>query len=101
MMLSDAGIDEIEAGIPAMGDDEVEFLGKLARSNIKSRIIAYAGHMRDVSGLRPEALVFLIRPYHSKCQTVILKYREKAGNGQLIILESLQISSIKILTGFM
>lgn len=49
MMLSDAGIDEIEAGIPAMGDDEVEFLGKLARSNIKSRIIAWCrADMRDI-----------------------------------------------------
>lgn len=49
MMLADAGIDEIEAGIPAMGDDEVAFLNKLSSSDIKSRIIAWCrADMRDL-----------------------------------------------------
>lgn len=41
MMLSDAGVDEIEAGIPAMGDDEITFLKNLSSSGIKSRIISW------------------------------------------------------------
>lgn len=74
MMLADAGIDEIEAGIPAMGNDEVDFLKKLVTSGISSRIIAWCrADMRDIelaaeAGVSDVHISFPVSDRHLKIQ---------------------------------
>lgn len=74
MMLADAGIDEIEAGIPAMGDDEVHFLKKLSSSGCRSRIIAWCrANMTDLelaaeSGVSDVHISFPVSDRHLKIQ---------------------------------
>jgi len=74
MMLADAGVDEIEAGIPAMGDDEIDFLKKLSSSGIKSRIIAWCrADMRDLelaseAGVSDVHISFPVSDRHLKIQ---------------------------------
>lgn len=74
MMLADAGIDEIEAGIPAMGDDEVLFLKMLSSSGIKSRIIAWCrADIMDIelaakSGVSDVHISFPVSDRHIKIQ---------------------------------
>lgn len=72
MMLSDAGVDEIEAGIPAMGDDEIDFLKRLSSSGIRSRIIAWCrADLRDIemaaeSGVHDVHISFPVSDRHLK-----------------------------------
>lgn len=74
MMLSDAGVDEIEAGIPAMGDDEIAFLRNLSSSGIKSRIIGWCrANEKDVelaakSGVTDVHISFPVSDRHLKIQ---------------------------------
>lgn len=74
MMLAGAGIDEIEAGIPAMGEDEVLFLKDLSSSGIKSRIIAWCrADLRDIelaagSGVSAVHISFPVSDRHLKIQ---------------------------------
>lgn len=74
MMIADAGIDEIEAGIPAMGHEEVDFLKRLSSSDIKSRIIAWCrADMRDIelaaeSGVSDVHISFPVSDRHLKIQ---------------------------------
>ncbi|MDR1809357.1 MAG: homocitrate synthase [Prevotella sp.] len=41
-MLDEVGVDEIEAGIPAMGDEECNAIRKLARAGLKARISVWS-----------------------------------------------------------
>jgi homocitrate synthase NifV len=47
--LAEAGVDEIEAGTPAMGDDEVEAIGAIVAENLNCRVTAWCRlNERDV-----------------------------------------------------
>ncbi|CAN5310996.1 homocitrate synthase [soil metagenome] len=87
LALEDAGVDEIEAGIPAMGAEEMATLGAINEAVDRAEVIAWC---RMTRGDVDAALLTGVNRVHLSVPVSDRQIRAKFGKGRLDVIERIR-----------